>query len=56
MTLNFTMVFLGLLVACFIGFEAGRYLTTRKFQNAMKQIGDELRKAAQQLKERNKEE
>lgn len=51
MNANFWIIFLSLLIGCVIGFEVGKHTATKKIQEFLNKIGEDLQKAAQKQKE-----
>lgn len=54
--MNFGMIFLCLLIGCIIGFEAGKYVVTRKVSEFMNGVADQLRKTADVMKKKAEDE
>lgn len=48
---NIGIIFLSLLIGCVIGFEVGKYTATKKIQEFLNQIGNEMQQAAQKQTE-----
>lgn len=51
MNVSFWMIFLSLMIGCVIGYEAGKYSATKKIQEFLDSVSEDMQKAAQKQKE-----
>lgn len=53
--MEFGMIFLCLLIGCVIGFEIGKYVTAKRMKDAINQMIDGLKKAADEHRIKQRE-